>query len=192
MPFLAKDFGFDEAKIRELSTKHILFRYGEVQYYNSENDDIIQERIRQYLDELENIVEDTNCTRDKQSSAIKNWVRKIYVDDAPFFKPAGFIEERETRFCFVREIYPAQMTDPAENSHLKDINFHVSNKAIVPHYELKLYSDDTFLSDIICEVILGPGNWTTIETVKLFLVKEVYNVPKIKVSKSKIPYRSRK
>ena len=184
--------GFDEERIEELSGQHILFKYGDVQYYSSENDERIRSRIKEYLEELADISRDEKCTGQKLAAALRNWARKILDNDAPFFKPAGFIEERETRFCYVREIHAPEMANPKETSHLRNLDFHVSNTAIIPHYELKLYDGETFLTDIIREVVIGPCNGSDKETVRLFLAKAGFDYAAIKVEKSNIPYRPRK
>ena len=110
-------------------------------------------------------------------------------DDAPFFKPEGFIEERETRFCFVRIIQPDQMEKPKPDSHLKDVQFHVSNTAIVPHYELSLADE---IGTIIREITTGPRNDSDERVIKTFLAKNEFNLEKIDVKHSQIPYRVRK
>ena len=114
-------------------------------------------------------------------------------DDAPFVKPAGFIDERETRFCYVRYISPFEMQKPKENSHLLDVDFHASGNALVPHYELKL-NDKTgaFIPDVIREVTLGPCNGSQPKAVMTFLAKYGFDIGKIKVKKSDLSYRSRK
>ena len=100
-------------------------------------------------------------------------------DDAPFVKPAGFIDERETRFCYVRYISPFEMQKPKENSHLLDVDFHASGNALVPHYELKL-NDKTgvFIPDVIREVTLGPCNGSQPKAVMTLLAKYGFDIGK--------------
>ena len=131
-------------------------------------------------------------TREEVYERLDKVFREILDDDAPFFKPAGFIEERETRFCYVREIHPSEMANPRDTSHLPGINFHVSNTAVIPHYELKLCAEGMPMTDIIQEVIIGPCNGSNPETIRLLLAKEKFDYKTIKVTKSKIPYRPRK
>lgn len=183
--------GFDEDLIRRLSEQHILFKFGEVKYYSGENDALIQNKMKKYINQLECISLDVGNSLDQRNTAIKNWCTKILDDDVPFYKPEGFIEERETRFCFVRYIRPGEISHPKENSHLKAVDFHVSNRAIIPHYELDLKDGDTFLSDIIREVTIGPCNDSDYNTVKSFLAKYGFNHKIIKVKRSCIPYRAR-
>lgn len=184
--------GFDEEKIEMLSRQHFLFKYGDVNYYTSIEDELIQNKLNNYIAELENISIDTCNSQAKRSAAIKNWCTKILDDDAPFFKPAGFIEERETRFCFVRYIHSAEISSPKENSHLLGIGFHTNNTAIIPHYELKLEdSNHDFIRDIVREVIIGPCNGSDCNTIRSFLAKYGFDYSIIKVKKSMIPYRAK-
>ena len=185
--------GFDEQRIEDLSKQHVLFRYDDVKYYSSIEDDEIQNKLKGYIYALDCIGSDTNDKEKNRSIAIKNWSTSILDNDAPFYKPAGFIEERETRFCFVRYIHSAEMASPKETSHLQGIDFHVSNTAIIPHYELKLEDNQkAFMSDIIREVIIGPCNGSDINTVRSFLAKEGFDYSHIRIKKSGIPYRTRK
>lgn len=183
--------GFDEQRIEELSNQHILFKYDDVRYYSDIDDEDIQKKIRHYIDALDSIA--MNCAEKNRATAIKNWSTAILDNDAPFFKPAGFIEERETRFCFVRYIHSPEMANPKENSHLQDVNFHVSNNAIIPHYELKLENaEKTFMSDIIREVVIGPCNGSDTNTIRSFLAKHGFDYVDVKIKKSNIPYRTRR
>ena len=77
-----------------------------------------------------------------------------------------------------------------ETSHLQGIDFHVSNTAIIPHYELKLEDNQkAFMSDIIREVIIGPCNGSDINTVRSFLAKEGFDYSHIRIKKSGITFR---
>ena len=185
--------GFDEEMIESLSKQHVLFKYDDVKYYSSDSDGIIREKLQEYLEELENISIDAGNSPAKRNAAVKNLCTRILDNDAPFFKPAGFIEERETRFCFVRYIHAVEIANPKENSHLKDVDFHVGINAIVPHYELKLCDmENNPIPDIIREVTIGPCNDSDRNTISAFLAKYGFDYNKIKVEKSIIPYRTRR
>lgn len=181
--------GFDRDSINRLLEKHILFKCGEVQYYKDENDKRIKKKMEAYFSKLDNICLDTKPRTPKRSNAIANWCNTILDEDAPFFKPEGFIEERETRFCFVRITTPDQMEKPKSGSHLADVQFHVSNTAIVPHYELALQDE---IDTIIREVTIGPRNDSDERVIKAFLAQNGFNYEKIEVKHSRIPYRVRK
>lgn len=180
--------GFDEDSIHRLLEKHILFKCGEVQYYKNDKDKKIQKKLEQYFEKLDNIHKDTRPNSEGRNKAIKKWCNNILDDDAPFFKPEGFVEERETRFCFVRIIPPEHMEKPKQDSHLLGVRFHVSKTAIVPHYELS-FLDET--DNIIRQIVLGPRNDSDCNTIKAFLSQNNFNNKKIDVKKSDIPYRTR-
>ncbi len=186
--------GFDEERIEELAGQHVLFKYDYVRYYESPDDDIIRGNLERYYEELDSIAR-MNGTRKDREAAVKDWAWGVLDDDAPFLKPAGFIEEKETRFCFVRDIGAAEMAAPKEDSHLNDVAFHVSGTAIVPHYELKLQdADGAFMADILKEITIGPENMSDPNTVRLFLAQNGfrYDSRSVSVKKSRIPYRSRR
>ncbi|MBQ9189263.1 MAG: DUF2971 domain-containing protein [Clostridia bacterium] len=185
--------GFDEQRIEELYNQHILFKYDDVKYYRSINDELIQEKIRKYLEELKNIGLNIGLAQKDIDHAIKNWCTTILDNDAPFFKPTGFIDERETRFCFVRYIHSPEIARPQAESHLHGVDFHVGNTAIVPHYVLKLEdASGNFMTDVIREVTIGPCNGSTPNTVRLFLAKNGFDYANIIIKKSTIPYRTRR
>lgn len=85
------------------------------------------------------------------------------------------------------------MANPKENSHLLGIDFHVSNNAIIPHYDLKLENaEKIFMSDIIREVVIGPCNESDTNTIRSFLAKTGFDYANLSVRKSGIPYRTMK
>lgn len=47
--------GFDEDRIEELSTQHALFKYDDVRYYSSLEDSDIREKLKCYIEELQEI-----------------------------------------------------------------------------------------------------------------------------------------
>ncbi len=181
--------GFDEARMEELCDQHRLFKFKYVQYYGSVSDSVIQDNLKRYLAQLDDLAKEP---LKKKSDEILKWVRGILDDDAPFIKPAGFVDEQESRFCYVRYISPYEMLSPKDDSHLKNVNFHVSRHAIVPHYVLKL-QDGTgeFMNDVIREVVIGPCNYSHRNTIESFLAKNGFDISKIKVRGSDISYQAR-
>lgn len=76
---------------------------------------------------------------------------------------------------------------------MQDVNFHVSNNAIIPHYELRLENaEKNFMSDIIREVVIGPCNGSDTNTIRSFLAKQGFDYVDVKIKKSNIPYRTRR
>ena len=65
----------------------------------------------------------------------------------------------------------------------------MSKTAIVPHYELSLADE---IGTIIREITTGPRNDSDERVIKIFLAKNEFNLEKIDVKHSQIPYRVRK
>lgn len=185
--------GIDEELLKEFCSGYGLFKFGAVKYYEDADDPRIKRKIKDYLEQLDSICIDVRKNDVRSlNDALKNWATNILDNDAPFYKPAGFYEEQETRFCMVRYITSNEISNPKATSHLKNIKFHNNRSAIIPHYEMSLtYENGDYLEDIIREVIIGPCNVSKENTVMCLLTQNKFKIPRKNVKKSRIPYRSR-
>lgn len=187
--------GFDEKKFYENFCEHPFLNMNPVKYYKDFSDDLIQEIIRGYIKELDDIEKKNMDSKKEVVSACAEWADSVLVNDVPFIKSACFIEERETRFAYSRYLGRNKIGDAKESSLVSKIGFRTSERSIIPYLNLELYSGteknrENLLSDIIREIIVGPENDTRIETIRVLLGKNGFKTD-IDVYKSNIPLKPR-
>lgn len=118
-------------------------------------------------------------------------LKKIYTlneEISPFFKHYGFKEEKEIRILLNKK--DKEDMEEKEKTYISRSNFRISPKKDDFIEYIKLVMNELDFKKVVSEIIIGPNNNINEEYMKNILIKYGFNVEKIKIKKSTIPYKN--
>lgn len=164
--------GFNEEALIKTANSHKLLSFKEICYDKSTKTQHITAYTKNIIHEIQGFIVKNKGESDlfSMKGAFSHFISPK-LDDilkyAPFYKNEDFRAEDEVRLAYVRTIFAKQFYDLEANSFLNKIDCRVSEDKIIPYLSLPLIND-TKLFD---EIIIGPCNGTTLETLHVFLAR---------------------
>lgn len=164
--------GFNEEALLQIANSHKLLSFNEICYKETAKVKHITNYTRNVVNEIQVLIEKNKGknTLFTKKGPFPHFISKKLDDilkNAPFYKNEDFRAEDEVRLAYIRTIFPSQFNNIKPDSFLNKIDCRVSYDKIIPYLTLPI-NDNT---NAINEIIIGPCNGTTLETLSIFLAR---------------------
>ena len=98
----------------------------------------------------------------------------------PFYKNKAFEAEKETRFCYVRTVFPQQFASKSPESSLNNIDCMINGT------EAKMYLTFPFDPEAVKAIWIGPRVNISENDIRTYLTIKGFDSGRINIQRSKI------
>lgn len=180
--------GFNEEILLQIANSHKLLSLKEICYEETIKIKHITNYTINFINEIQEMIKKNKGRLDlfKKKGLFAQFISQK-LDDilkyAPFYKNEGFRAEDEVRLAYIRTIFPIQFENIKPDSFLNKFDCRVNDDKIIPYLTVPINDN----AKAISEIIIGPCNGTTLQTLSIFLAK--HKVSTNNITESVVSFR---
>lgn len=177
--------GFDAEYLRRKAEEHRCYHFSPIIYWEANDiknfysiaEDLMRTLIR--TEERAGLNNRSGKLRPDVKQEINQWLYRV-IDKMPFYKSKDFEAEKETRFCYVRTVFPQQFDCISPESSLNNFDCMINGT------EAKMYLTFPFDPEAVKAIWIGPKVNVSVNEMRVYLAIKGFDSNRIDIHKSKI------